>query len=227
MKIIEKFTTILITVIGTLIIFTWSIAAPNQPASSSANFQLVAQAMPALAGVSASANFRLVHSGGEAAGGGQESASQSYGLRSGFWLGSLSTVGPLYLPAALSRTCYLGQAELEPNDNTGQASGALCAGRDYAGTPNDAWDFFYFNTYATGQITVDLTGHPLAGVNGTQIYLFYQSTANQVGVDFVGPAYQIVYSNAPAGTYFIGIYNDTSKCSGGVCNTAYTLAVEY
>jgi len=104
---------------------------------------------------------------------------------------------PTATPTA-TPSCFIGPWEQEPNNVSGQATGPLCAGRDYYGYPNDQKDFFSFTAGAGGLITVDMTNHTGQGV---QLQLFYQSTATRVGYD-PEPPYHIEYAGA-AGWYYV------------------------
>jgi len=113
----------------------------------------------------------------------------------------------LYVPL----TCFAGPGEAEPNNNSADADGPLCAGRDYNGLPNDRFDVFWLEA-AAGSITVDLTNH--IGV-GIQLQLHYQQiTGNPIGFDPDGSnGYRIALSNAPAGRYYIIIFSRTEDPS--------------
>ncbi len=193
--------------------------AARNPASESEHYLLPAQAQPAIAGLSTSESYSLFHSGGEALGGGQESASESYGLRSGFWLGddtpAIAAPSPVYLPIAIRPIpCLVNTDEAEPNNGSGDATGPLCLNQNNFGQPDDNWDYFYFTLNTPGQIVVDVTNHPLAAENGAQVLLYYQavSPGNLIGEPDVLPPYQIPH-NAAAGTYYLVIFNDISKCA--------------
>jgi len=189
----------------------------RNPASESANYQLPAQALPAIAGLSTSPNFTLFHSGGEATGGGQESTSASFDLRSGFWLGGEPTPGPVYLP--LITSCFSGP-EQEDNDSAATANGPLCGPGSYTGTPDDANDYFWFNTRATGLIIIDLTNHTGADV---QLQVYYQVVQGTPVCSDVVPPYQIECPDSPAGKYFVRVYTPPGSNS----TTPYQLTVSY
>jgi len=77
-----------------------------------------------------------------------------------------------------------------------------------------------------GFITIDLTNHPLASVNGAQVQLFYETTSTgYVAIDVLFP-YHIEYLGEP-GQYFIFIFNDTGKCVDDICDNPYSLTVSY
>ncbi|NUM46770.1 MAG: hypothetical protein HUU38_18860 [Anaerolineales bacterium] len=208
------------------------VALARNPASESENYQLLAQVLPSLAGQSTSENYDLVSTGGEPLGGGQESVSENFGLRSGFWLGNEATEPPppvfgnIFLPIVTlnASSFFEGPNELEPNDSSAQANGPLRIGKEYFGLPTDDRDFYSFFTTVQGQIMIDLTNHPLELVNGAQVQLFYQSViGGAVAID-VAPPYQLVYNGSP-GIYYLLVFTDTSKC--GNCTVPYTLHVSF
>lgn len=151
---------------------------------------------------------------------------------------------PIYLPFAPrppnptptpspTPVFFPGPVEAEPNDSTDQANGNLISGQLYLGLPNNGSpdtgfrDYFKIRLDNPGSINIDLTNHPLESVNGTQIQLYYLSLDHRVALDLL-PPYHIQYTG-PAGTYYIYIYNDVSKCTlpGIACQNYYTLSVNY
>ncbi len=240
----QKKTAILVILILLVGVLSVIIAFARNSATSSENFQLLAQAFPALSGASTSENHTLFQSGGEL-GGGQQSTSESFALHSGFWLGDSITPtptstetptptltptppppsGPVFLPIIVRPVPFFEPPnEEEDNDSASQANGPLRFGPAYSPYPDDTWDFFYVILTSTGQITIDVTDHPLAGDNGLQVQLYYQSVSanNKVGVANVAP-YHIEYSGQP-GTYYIVVFTDVSKC--GPCETPYQVEVD-
>lgn len=122
--------------------------------------------------------------------------------------------------------CFPGPNEQEPNGSAAEANGPLCFSQDYFGTPGDnQWDYFYYPLSATGIITIDVSNHPLASVGGAQVQLYYEavSASNKVGEDVSGP-YEIVYEGS-AGTYYVLVFNDISKCDQVDCSIPYTLRI--
>lgn len=136
------------------------------------------------------------------------------------WAESNVTAHWLYLPVAL-RNYFFGSPsvfELEPNNTLAQANGPLEAGRAYQGYPNDANDFYYFQTVG-GALAASLES--VSGM-GTQLQLFYEDTNALVGYAG-GPPYQIILTNQPAGWYYVRVYT----AGGHNDSTPYTLRVTY
>ena len=109
--------------------------------------------------------------------------------------------------------------ELEPNDEYQEANGPLISGVEYYGYPDDAYDHFKIYLDASGEIEVDLENHTGQGV---QLQLHYQSVPNRVGYDW-DPPYQIRYTNASPGWYYIRIYTE----SGHNSDTSYVLRATF
>jgi hypothetical protein len=134
---------------------------------------------------------------------------------------------PIFLPIILRPIpCFPGPNEQEPNGSASEANGPLCLNQDYFGTPGDNnWDYFSYTLSAPGTITIEVTNHPLASVGGAQVQLYYGSVsaANKVGEDVTDP-YEIAYDGA-AGTYYVVIFNDISKCAQVDCSLPYTLRI--
>ncbi len=107
--------------------------------------------------------------------------------------------------------------EQEPNDTSATANGPLVSGMNYYGFPNDASDYFFFQTSRRGQITIDLNNHTGQGVQ----LLLYHPVGNQVAV--VGePPYRLEYTG-DAGTYYVRIYATGNFNS----TTPYTLRAAF
>ncbi len=136
----------------------------------------------------------------------------------------------LYLPLLLRPLpCLPAALETEPKDNSANATGPLCLNQDYSGQANNGegnWDYYFFTLPSAGTFTVDITNHPLATVNGAQVLLYYQGVSNGdlVGGPDLLPPYQLTYSGA-AGTYYIVLFNDISKCDQVDCTQSYVVRV--
>ncbi len=131
----------------------------------------------------------------------------------------LETDPPLvYVPLVLRNYLHYfdGPCEIEPNNTYTQANGPLRSGVNYCGYPDDAKDYFSVYLGSGGTITVDLTNDVAVG----QLQLFYQSTANRVGIDLA--AKHLAYTG-PAGWYYIYI----ATTAGFSSVTPYTLRVTY
>jgi hypothetical protein len=126
----------------------------------------------------------------------------------------------VYLPLTLRDyvSLFKGPWEQEDNDNYLQANGPLRSGQDYYGYPDDQKDYFSIYLPASGTLAASVDGHTGQGV---QLFLFYQSPANEVGWDYEAP-YDISYTG-PAGWYYVYIYTE----SGFNATTSYTLRVTY
>ncbi len=137
----------------------------------------------------------------------------------------MGTPGMIYLPLALRPIpCLSPYTESEPNGPPQtDADGPLCLNQVYTASPNDSWDYFTFILDHPDNLLIEINNHPLAGVNGAQVQLYYQavSPANKVG-EAITPPYQIEYT-AQAGTYYLIVFTDTSKC--GSCEQPYTLQI--
>lgn len=105
-------------------------------------------------------------------------------------------------------TCYTGENEIEPNNPPqGQPTGPLCSGEDYYGHPNDANDYFTFQTTG-GSIEIEVRDHKGGGV---QLLLYYATLkSNPIFIDN-DPANGLFVSlqDQPAGLYYIRIYTAT------------------
>ena len=108
--------------------------------------------------------------------------------------------------------------ELEPNDYYTQSTQLLSSAQSVYGYPGDAKDFFSFYMPASGQITVDLTGHTGQGL---QLLLFYQSTSDMKLYAYASP-YHLSYTGQP-GWYYVYIYSTGNYNSV----SPYTLLVSY
>ncbi len=95
----------------------------------------------------------------------------------------------------------------------------LRSGRDYQGFPDDRNDYFVFRIATGGPVIIDLSNHT---GQGTQVQLYYESTANLVSFD-AEPPFHIGYNAAIAGRYFIRIV----ALSGYNNSTAYTLRATF
>ena len=122
-----------------------------------------------------------------------------------------------FVPLTTFSPCLIGPWENEPNNNAAQASGPLCAGRDYFGLPNDRHDVFMLDA-AAGPITVNLANHVGRGV---QLQLHHQAiTPHPIAIDFTGAdGYRVALPNAAAGRYYVVIATATPSSSA----TQYTL----
>lgn len=69
--------------------------------------------------------------------------------------------------------------------------------RMYFGSPNDASDYFFFQTTSRGQITIDLNDHTGQGI---QLLLYYPE-GNLVGQD-ITPPYRLEYTGN-SGRYYV------------------------
>lgn len=117
-----------------------------------------------------------------------------------------------YLPLVLYRAQPVGW-EQEPNNTSATANGPLVSGMYYFGSPNDASDYFFFQTTSRGQITIDLNDHTGQGI---QLLLYYPE-GNLVGQD-ITPPYRLEYTGN-SGRYYVRIYS-----TGGFNSTTpYTL----
>jgi hypothetical protein len=128
--------------------------------------------------------------------------------------------GAVYVPLVLGDYVpyFKGPWEQEDNDSHTQANGPLISGSNYYGYPDDGKDYFSVQMPTNGTITVNLDNHTGQGV---QLFLFYQSPANEVGWDYQAP-YDLSYTG-PAGWYYVYIYTE----SGFNATTPYTLRVTY
>ncbi len=141
-----------------------------------------------------------------------------------------SSPANVYLPLLLRPLpCLPASLETEPNNNAAEADGPLCLNQDYSGQANNGegnWDYYVFTLPSAGTFTVDITSHPLATVNGAQVLLYYEgvSTNDLVGGPDVLPPYQLTHTGL-AGTYYIVLYNDISKCGQVDCDQNYVLRI--
>jgi hypothetical protein len=129
----------------------------------------------------------------------------------------------LYIPLARNRfpDCFYLTKEQEPNDSVAQANGPLCRMGTYTGTPDDTDDYFSFETGDFGSIQIMLDGHPLGPEQGAQIFLYYETTSNQVAFDISHP-YAINYDGA-AGLYIFRVFTDQTKCTENICDSDYSI----
>lgn len=105
--------------------------------------------------------------------------------------------------------------EREPNNTYDIANGPLNSGLDHYGFPNDASDYFFFQTTRRGQITIDLNNHNGQGI---QLLLYYPA-GTLVGQDITEP-YRLEYTGDP-GRYYVRVYS-----TGGFNSaTPYSLRV--
>lgn len=120
-------------------------------------------------------------------------------------------INVLFLPSVSYVPCLLADAEVEPNNTPGQATGALCPNRPYQGQP-DRYDVFYLDAQA-GALAVNLSNYPAD--SDVQLQLHYQVvTTNAIRIDQNGAdGYHVELPNASAGRYYIVISNPSSPAA--------------
>ena len=131
-----------------------------------------------------------------------------------------------YLPAAFGPDQFLvGTNEVEPNNSFGEANGALDSGIVYTALPNDANDFFFFESVDTGDIVVEVSG--LSAVEA-KVSLFQEvegATPELLAETNSPPPDFKLVGRWPAGKFFILVHVSEADPAGS--NTPYTLIVTY
>jgi hypothetical protein len=113
---------------------------------------------------------------------------------------------------------FTGTFEVEPNNSTGEANGALRSGVAISGYPNDQKDYFSFYLSSSARVRIELTNHTGGNV---QLQLFYQSINNRIGDPIFIPPYTMETGNLSPGWYYIYINTGSAYTT----TTPYSLVV--
>jgi FG-GAP-like repeat/Bacterial pre-peptidase C-terminal domain len=130
----------------------------------------------------------------------------------------------VYLPVVLKDfdfvSYYTSEWETEPNNNYLQSNGPLKSGQIYRGVHNDEKDYYSVYLPTSGAVNITM----ISPSSDTQLQLFFQiaDVAHRVAYD-VSPPYQINYTGAESGWYYIYVYTNPAF----VGSQTYTLTVTY
>ena len=118
------------------------------------------------------------------------------------------TTRSAFLPSVLHvpLACMSGSSEIEPNNNAQEATGPLCFGQTYQGSP-DRYDVFYIDIAQNSEsFRVELLNYPDPDI---QLQVHYQQiTSNPIGIDSDDAnGYSIDLQYMPIGRYYIFIAN--------------------